>query len=160
MAEIPIVDDWIENAFLDGVLEVYNEIFTKKLPFYYLDEEASKPNSYGEIAEKQFLEPIYLTARVRITEKEGEKAVNRTHRTAQIRIPTRNLWDNGIPTDQESLDRLLKGKFEFNGVTYYVRRIQPKTLINDHFIMIDFYCDEDFYNNPEQLNPADYEGVY
>ena len=159
MGEIPVVTNFNERDFLDGVLEVYSELFTSKIPFFFLDEEASKPNSYGEIREKVFKEPILLVARVRITEKEGEKAVNRVFRTAQIRIPTQNMWDNGLATEQADLDRMLKGKFEWNGVTYYIRRIQPKTLINDHFIMHDFYCEEDFNNTPDDMYPT-YEGVY
>lgn len=142
MGTIPVITDQTEQDFLDGVLEVYDEIFSKKVPFYFLDVEASKVNSYGETTNKVYKDPVYLTARVVVEAKEGEKAVNRPYSTAKISIPTQNLWDNGLATEEEDLREMLKGKFVWNGVNYYIRRIQPKTMINDTFIIHKFYCDE------------------
>ena len=103
MGTIPVITDQTEQDFLDGVLEVYDEIFSKKVPFYFLDVEASKVNSYGETTNKVYKDPVYLTARVVVEAKEGEKAVNRPYSTAKISVPTQNLWDNGLATEEEDL---------------------------------------------------------
>lgn len=143
MGKIPIIDDEIEQDFLDGSLEIYDTIFSEKVPFYFLNTESTEVNSYGEtLGERQYDAPVYLTARVVIEAKMGEKAVNRTHNTATIRVPTQNLWDNKLAVEAEDLAKMRHGKFTWNGIDYQVKRIRPKTLINNTFIFHDFYCEE------------------
>lgn len=141
-SNIPVVTDDIEEAFLDGVNEVYDVFFTKKIPFYFLDTNNSVINSYGETYERVYKEPIYLTARVVIEPKNGDKTINRDYNIARIRVPTQNLWDNGISVDSKTLALMRKGKFVWNGIGYQVERIRPKSMINDTFIVHEFICEE------------------
>lgn len=136
------ITDFNERDFLEGVLEVYSEIFSKKVQFFPLDEQASKENTYGEIYHRVYAEPVELNARVVIEPKNGEKSVERAHNHTAISIPTLDMWDKGIGTTKADLMEIHKGKFVWNGVSYQIKRIKPKTMINNTFIIHKFYCEE------------------
>ena len=136
------ITDFNERSFLEGVYEVYNEIFSNKVLYYPRDVEASKVNTYGESYNRVYGEPIELNARVVIEAKNGEKAVERTFNQVTITVPTLNMWENGLGTTKDDLTEIRKGKFVWNGVSYQIKRIKPKSMINDPHIMHKFYCEE------------------
>lgn len=136
------ITDFNERDFLEGVLEVYGEIFSKKVKFFPLDEQASKVNTYGESFHKVYSEPVELNARIVIEAKNGEKAVERTYNQVTVSIPTLDMWNKGLDTTKDCLTEMRKGKFEWNGISYQIKRIKPKTMINDTFIIHKFYCEE------------------
>lgn len=144
MGKIPEITDLNERAFLDGVLEVYQEIFSQEVPFYFLDREKTDINPYGETTQKIYKEPVYLTARVQLEAKDGEKAINRTYLTAKITVPTQSFWDNNIAVTAKDIAEMRKGKFVFNNMNFEIVRVQPRTQINNTYIVYKFYCREIF----------------
>lgn len=142
MGTVPTPLSDIEQDFQEGVLEVYGEFFTHTMPFYFLDLDASDVNSYGETTNKVYKEPVYLVARIKIDPKDGDKAVNRDSNTAKIRVPTKSMWENGLSTESKDLAKMIQGKFVWNGINYQVKRVQPLSMIGDHFLFHEFYCEE------------------
>ena len=143
MGEIPEITNSIERQFLDGVLEVYGTFFTHEVPFYFLDEEKSNINSYGETTNKVYKEPpVNLIARIKIEPESGERAVNRDYNKVVFRVPTQSMWDNGLPTEAKDLAEMIKGKFVWNGIEYQVQQVRPRSLINNTFLFHEFICEE------------------
>lgn len=132
----------IQNAFLDGMEEVYQTLFTEEIDFAFLDEESTKTNIYGEACEeKSYCEPIRLIGKVNTDFKQGELPVEGVHIDCKVTIPTKQLITNKIPREsQADLEKLRKGKFSYKGYDYLVTKIEPRTLIANEWHFYVFYC--------------------
>lgn len=132
----------IQNAFLDGLEEVFSIMFTDRLQLRLLDEESTGVNIYGEdTTSKVYLEPIQLIGRIRTTFTQGENPVEGVQIDAVVTIPTKQLITNNIPHQTDSdLDILKKAKFSYDGFDYLVEKVTPKTLVADKWQMYDFSC--------------------
>ena len=132
----------IQNAFLDGLEEVFSIMFTDRLQLRLLDEESTGVNIYGEdTTSKVYLEPIQLIGRIRTTFTQGENPVEGVQIDAIVTIPTKQLITNNIPHQTDSdLDILKKAKFSYDGFDYLVEKVTPKTLVADKWQMYDFSC--------------------
>ena len=134
----------IQNAFLDGIEEIYSIMFTDRLLFSMLDEEATKTNVYEETSEKVYLSPISLIGRIQTTFMQGENPVESVQIDAVITIPTKQLITKLIPHEtDEDLETLRKAKFSYDGIEYLVNEVKPKTLVADKWQMYDFMCSVD-----------------
>ena len=132
----------IQNAFLDGLEEVFSIMFTDRLQLRLLDEKSTGVNIYGEdTTSKVYLEPIQLIGRIRTTFTQGENPVEGVQIDAIVTIPTKQLITNNIPHQTYSdLDILKKAKFSYDGFDYLVEKVTPKTLVADKWQMYDFSC--------------------
>ena len=132
----------IQNAFLDGIEELFSIMFTDRLQLSLLDEESTEVNVYGEDAiDKVYLEPIQLIGRIKTTFTQGEVPIEGVQIDAVVTIPTKQLITKNIPhqTD-EDLEILKKAKFSYDGFEYLVEKVTPKTLVADKWQMYDFAC--------------------
>lgn len=131
----------IQNAFLDGIEEIFSIMFTDRLQLSLLDEEETEVNIYDETTNKVYLDPIQLIGRIRTTFTQGENPVEGVNVDAVITVPTKQLITKGIPhTTDENLETLKKGKFSYDGIEYLVEKVVPKTLVADKWQMYDFNC--------------------
>lgn len=131
----------IQNAFLDGIEEIFSIMFTDRLLFSLLDEKGTQTNIYDEAIDKKYLDPIKLIGRIQTTFTQGENPVESVQTEAVITIPTKQLITNNIPhATDEDLETLKKGKFSYDGVEYLVEKVTPKTLVADKWQMYDFSC--------------------
>lgn len=136
-----MADLTIQNAFLDGIEEVFSIMFTDRLQLRLLDEEATQTNIYEETTNKVYLDPIPLVGRIQTTFEHGENPVESVNIDAVITIPTKQLITNQIPHETESdLEVLKKAKFVYDGFEYLVEKVVPKTLVADKWQMYDFNC--------------------
>ena len=134
----------IQNAFLDGLEEVYSIMFTNRIKFSLLDEKATSVNVYEETLSKKYLDPIPLIGRVQTTFTQGTEPIESVQIDATISIPTKQLISNGLPhTTESDLETLRKGKFEYDGFEYLVEKVVPKTLVADKWQVYDFICKVD-----------------
>lgn len=132
----------IQNAFLDGMEEVYKTLFTEEIEFAFLDEESTKTNIYGETSEKVYLEPIKLIGKATTNFEQGEQPVEGIHVDCVITIPTKQFITNEIPRSTfADFERLRKGKFFYKGYEYLVKKVEPRTLIADEWHFYTFYCE-------------------
>ena len=131
----------IQNAFLDGLEEVYSIMFTDRLELRLLDEESTKPNVYEETPNKVYKPPIRLIGRVNTTFEHGDNPIESVQIDAVISIPTKQLITNNIPRlSEKDLETLRKAKFSYDGVEYLVEIVKPKTLVADMWQVYDFMC--------------------
>lgn len=136
-----MADLTIQNAFLDGIEEIFSTMFTDRLQLRLLDEEATQTNIYEETTDKVYLDPIQLIGRIQTTFTQGENPVESVQIDAVITIPTKQLITNQIPHEMESdLDTLKKAKFAYDGFEYLVEKVVPKTLVADKWQMYSFEC--------------------
>ena len=131
----------IQNAFLDGIEEIFSIMFTDRLLFSFLNERATKVNVYEESLEKVYQEPIQLIGRITTTFTQGEDPVESVQTKAVITIPTKQLITHKIPHQMESdLETLKKAKFSYDGFEYVIDKVTPKTLVADKWQMYEFAC--------------------
>lgn len=131
----------IQNAFLDGIEEIFSIMFTNRLLLSLLDEESTKTNIYEETPDKVYLSPIQLIGRIKTTFTQGEDPVESIQVDAVITIPTKQLITKKIPHEtEEDLETLRKGKFSYDGTVYLIEKVTPKTLVADKWQMYDFMC--------------------
>ena len=131
----------IQNAFLDGIEEIFSIMFTDRLNLSLLDEESTYVNIYDETSEKMYQLPIQLIGRIKTTFKQGEEPIEGVQVDAVITIPTKQLITKNIPHQTEDdLETLKKGKFSYDGFEYLIDKVTPKTLVADKLQMYDFAC--------------------
>ena len=106
-----MADPTIQNAFLDGIEEIFSIMFTDRLQLSLLNEEATQTNIYEETPNKVYLDPIQLIGRIQTTFTQGENPVESVQIDAIITIPTKQLITHQIPhltdEDLETLASLL-----------------------------------------------------
>ena len=131
----------IQNAFLDGINEIFTTMFTDQIEVFLLDEENTKTNVYKETANKKYLEPVRVAGEINTTFAQGENVVEGIEIDALIRVPTKQIQASGIPHETlEDLETLRKSKVRFAGVEYLVHKVTPKTLIAEIWHFYDFAC--------------------
>lgn len=131
----------IQNAFLDGLEEVYSIMFTNRLELRLLDEDETEVNIYGESPEKVYQKSIQLVGRIQTTFEQGDDPVEGVKIDAVITIPTKQLISNQIPHQtEENLETLRKAKFSYDGFEYLVEKVVPKTLVADKWQLYEFSC--------------------
>ena len=136
-----MVDLSIQNAFLDGIEEIFSIMFTDRLLLRFLDEEDTRVNIYEETTDKMYLDPIQLIGRIQTTFKQGELPVESVQIDAVITIPTKQLITKNIPHEtEEDLETLKKAKFAYDGFEYLVEKVVPKTLVADKWQLYSFEC--------------------
>lgn len=136
-----MADLTIQNAFLDGIEELFSIMFTDRLQLRFLDEEATQINIYEETTNKVYSDPIQLIGRIKTTFTQGENPVESVQIDAIITIPTKQLITKNIPHETDSdLETLKKAKFAYDGFEYLVEKVVPKTLVADKWQMYDFEC--------------------
>ena len=131
----------IQNAFLDGLEEIFTIMLTDKINLSLLDDESTIVNVYDEASEKVYKPHIQLVGRITTNFTQGENPIEGVQIDAVITIPTKQLISNQIPHKSESdLETLKKGKMSYGDFEYLIEKVKPKTLVADMWQMYDFYC--------------------
>lgn len=134
----------IQNAFLDGIEEIYSIMFTDRLMLSLMNEELTVTNVYDETPDKIYYDPIQLIGRIKVSVEQGENPVENLQVDAVITIPTKQLMTYEIPHENwEDLETLRKGKFKYDDIEYLIDEIRPTTLVADKWQMYNFYCSKD-----------------
>jgi len=131
----------IQNAFLDGIEEIFSIMFTDRLYLSLLNEEETTVNVYDETTSKVYHSPTQLIGRIKTNFNQGENPVESIQVDAVITIPTKQLITKDIPHETHAdLETLRKGKFTYDDIEYIVDKVVPKTLVADKWQMYDFHC--------------------
>lgn len=136
----------IQNAFLDGINEVFSIMFTDQVKIYFLDVEGSKTNIYGECKEPVYKDPLTLVAKVSMdisydSKDSSDSSFFRETSNATIVIPAKQFILNEIPyEDEKALETLRRCEFEFSGYRFEVITVNLKTLIADKWQLCEFNC--------------------
>jgi hypothetical protein len=134
--------DNIQDAFLEGINEVFSIMFTENCEMYVLSDDY-ETNIYGETKKKKYEGPIPVVAKIVLSaiDDEASSTFKDIVRTATITLPTKQLIDNGIGYEtREELKKLEQMKFVYRGLEFLVTKVNPKTLVADIWQMYEFRC--------------------
>jgi len=131
----------IQNAFLDGMEEVFSIMFSDAVYVSLLDEESTEVNVYGETPSKVYHEPKKLIGRVKTDFEKGEEPIQGIEIDALITFPAKQIINSDLPYQSlDDFETLRRGKITFKNVSYLIEKVQPKTLVADAWQFYDFYC--------------------
>ena len=136
----------ISNAFLEGMQELFNLMFTQNIKLCFLDEENTDTNFYKESEQKKYLEAINIAGKLVIDTPHLDDPKMGTEKKLTLTIPAKEFIDKGLELTPESYDKFLKAKIVFEGVDYYIKTFKPKTLIAEVYRFYEITCsDRDTY---------------
>lgn len=131
----------IQEAFLEGLEEVFSIMFTDRCNILLLDDRKTKTNIYGESKTKVYKEPIPLVCKVVLSTEKEENPHFSNKVSAVITVPTRQFITNEIAhTSKEDLELLEKAAFEYDGLMFEVSKVNPKTMVADMWQIYEFSC--------------------
>lgn len=133
----------VRDAFLEGTLEIYQNMMSEEINIYLLDTENTIVNLYGESTSKKYKDPISLWGKIIVDRKpDGEIDFDNGTVNCTIIIPTKDFIDKGIDYAPSNYSTLRQSVFEYKGVFYQVDEINPTTMVANEFIFHKFSCSE------------------
>lgn len=134
----------IQKAFLDGMKELWDTVFTT-VDLVLLDTDNTIINEvYSEVVgDKVYLPPLTLPAKVDLSLHELSDDTEGKSYNATFRFPTKVFLDNNIDLSvKKGLDILRKAKIEYQGAEYEIQDIKPQTNIQGVYLFYQFLCNE------------------
>ena len=156
------IDNEIQQAFQDGIEEVYSTLLCNHLILRFLDESKTVVDDlYGETSNKVYESVAYeLVAKVEYEHPKGVSPEETVIRTAHFRVPTKQFTTLGIPfLHEEDWERMRKAKFIYEGTEYLCEEVKPMTLVADLWQFFFFFFTEDKKSSLGRDSDA-YEQVY
>ena len=137
-----MADASIQNAFIEGINEVFSIMFTEECVWYRMDQNSSSPiNIYKEQKEIVYFPPIKVVAKVVLNVSDPNNAFEENKVSSIVTIPTKQLIENSIPFyTEEDIKSLEKGYFKYSDITLNIDSVTPKTLVADIWQMFEFKC--------------------
>lgn len=133
----------IQKAFLDGMKELWDTVFTT-VDLVLLDTDNTTINEvYSEVVgDKIYLPPLTLPAKVDLSLHKLSDDTEGKSYNATFRFPTKVFLDNNIDLSVKGLDTLRKAKIEYQGAGYEIQDIKPQTNIQGVYLFYQFLCNE------------------
>lgn len=146
----------IQNAFIEGINEVYYLMFTDRVKMYLWNPDANVSDDvYAEEFVKHYFEPIEIVAKVQMFTLESERYIEKANVGYTITVPVKQFLVNNIPFYNDSdLRYIEKSMFEYNGLKMVSNRVNPKTLVADIWQFFDFQC---YGMKPDVIRKVPYE---
>lgn len=141
------MDKEIQEAFVDGMNEVYSVMFTDGVNDgvkLYLLDPSTEGGFYKESKVKKYKKPVLLVAKAQTNMKvKGDEVVESDVKNLpKFTIPYKSMRDNNIPCQSESdWDVLKRGFIEFHEAFYEIKSAKPQTFVEDLFLTILFECE-------------------
>lgn len=130
------------QAFEDGILEIFSELFSSVILYYYCP--TVPPNIYGEEKFKDF-DPRDILASAKF-EKTVDTKIDSTFnvkRKVTFEVPVKSLTLAKINVTSESdIDKLKSSKIKHLNVVYNIHTLEPKSYIGSEFMIYSFECIE------------------
>lgn len=141
------MDKEIQEAFVDGMNEVYSVMFTDGVNDgvkLYLLDPSTEGGFYKESKVKKYKKPVLLVAKAQTNMKvKGDEVVESDVKNLpKFTIPYKSMRDNNIPCQSESdWDVLKRGFIEFHEAFYEIKSVKPQTFVEDLFLTVLFECE-------------------
>lgn len=141
------MDKEIQEAFVDGMNEVYSVMFTDGVNDgvkLYLLDPSTDGGFYKESKVKKYKKPVLLVAKAQTNMKvKGDEVVESDVKNLpKFTIPYKSMRDNNIPCQSESdWDVLKRGFIEFHEAFYEIKSVKPQTFVEDLFLTVLFECE-------------------
>lgn len=141
------MDKEIQDAFVDGLNEVYSIMFTDGvndgIKLYLLDPRTDG-GFYKESKVKKYRKPVLLVAKAQsnMKIKKEEVVESEVKDLPKFTVPFKSLRDNGVACQTEKdWDILRRAYIEFHGAFYEVKTVKPNTFVEDVFLTVLFECE-------------------
>ena len=141
------MDKEIQEAFVDGMNEVYSVMFTDGVNDgvkLYLLDPSTDGGFYKESKVKKYKKPVLLVAKAQTNMKvKGDEVIESDVKNLpKFTVPYKSMRDNNIPCQTESdWDILKRGFIEFHEAFYEIKSAKPQTFVEDLFLTILFECE-------------------
>ena len=141
------MDKEIQEAFVDGMNEVYSVMFTDGVNDgvkLYLLDPSTEGGFYKESKVKKYKKPVLLVAKAQTNMKvKGDEVIESDIKNLpKFTVPYKSMRDNNIPCQTENdLDILKRGFIEFHEAFYEIKSAKPQTFVEDLFLTILFECE-------------------
>lgn len=133
----------ISNAFLDGMYELFDIMFTNHVKLSFMDEEHTDVDDiYKESEHKKYLDPVEILGKVVPDLPHAENPKMGVERTLTITVPTKSFILQGIDISPNSYDKFRKARITFDGVDYNVVSFKPKTLVAETYLFYEIKCSD------------------
>lgn len=141
------MDKEIQEAFVDGMNEVYSVMFTDGVNDgvkLYLLDPSTEGGFYKESKVKKYKKPVLLVAKAQTNMKvKGDEVIESDIKNLpKFTVPYKSMRDNNIPCQTEKdWDILKRGFIEFHEAFYEIKSAKPQTFVEDLFLTILFECE-------------------
>lgn len=141
------MDKEIQEAFVDGMNEVYSVMFTDGVNDgvkLYLLDPSTEGGFYKESKVKKYKKPVLLVAKAQTNMKvKGDEVIESDIKNLpKFTVPYKSMRDNNIPCQSESdWDVLKRGFIEFHEAFYEIKSVKPQTFVEDLFLTVLFECE-------------------
>ena len=141
------MDKEIQEAFVDGMNEVYSVMFTDGVNDgvkLYLLDPSTDGGFYKESKVKKYKKPVLLVAKAQTNMKvKGDEVIESDVKNLpKFTVPYKSMRDNNIPCQTEKdWDILKRGFIEFHEAFYEIKSAKPQTFVEDLFRTILFECE-------------------
>ena len=139
--------DYIRNAFIDGMDEVFTTLFNDGendgVYFYPIDLDQTQVSVYGESKYgKVYSKPSLLVCKAEINPTQGQQSVESVKNLAVFTVPIKSLMDRNLGVTHDDLERMRRGIMYFHDTCYYIDNISPTAYVEDTFLFYKFECTE------------------
>lgn len=141
------MDKEIQEAFVDGMNEVYSVMFTDGVNDgvkLYLLDPSTDGGFYKESKVKKYKKPVLLVAKSQTNMKvKGDEVIESDVKNLpKFTVPYKSMRDNNIPCQTEKdWDVLKRGFIEFHEAFYEIKSVKPQTFVEDLFLTVLFECE-------------------
>lgn len=141
------MDKEIQEAFVDGMNEVYSVMFTDGVNDgvkLYLLDPSTDGGFYKESKVKKYKKPVLLVAKAQTNMKvKGDEVIESDVKNLpKFTVPYKSMRDNNIPCQTEKdWDILKRGFIEFHEAFYEIKSVKPQTFVEDLFLTVLFECE-------------------
>jgi hypothetical protein len=134
----------IQTAFKEGMVEIFQTMFTASLKFKMIDHTpvtGTVTNFYKEAPTKKYLTEITMCGRIVPVVQQGKEPMQTLQLKPQIVVPSKELDDhNVLYSSYEDLEKLKGGVFTYGDISYVVDEACPSTLVADAWLTVVFNC--------------------
>ena len=133
----------ISTAFLDGMYELFDIMFTNHIKLSFMDEEQTDIDDlYKESEHKKYLEPIEILGKVVPDLPHAENPKMGVENTLTITVPTKSLMEHNIDISPQNYDKFRKARITFDGIDYNIVSFKPKTLVAETYLFYEIKCSD------------------
>lgn len=156
-----MADENIKRDFIEGICEVYSIMFTDGKNdgiYFYPLYEPKVQSVYKELKYRQYLSPLLLVAKVKLTPEQGDEVVKTVKEKAVFTVPYKSLVENLIDVSNKNLPNLRKGLIKYKDTFYDIDNVKPATFVEDTFLTYIFECTEDVVTKEVSVFAPETEG--
>ena len=131
----------VQKAFLSGLQVIYKELFQYGNIRFLNTASTEVDVVYGETNQKVYKPPIKILCHFVRNRSKDKDPVKETDEKVKIKVPIKELQDNGIPFETHNdLKSLRQAVIIFNSEAYQIDEVNTESMVAGQFIVISFDC--------------------